>query len=249
MHLDGTARELYSRQIMMKEIGEAGQRKLKDAWVLVIGAGGLGSPAALYLAAAGVGTLGICDGDAVDLSNLQRQILHGTGRLGQSKALSARVSLADINPNVQISTYDDFAGPDNLPQIIESYDFVLDCTDSFEAKFLINDTCVILKKPFSHGGIEGFKGQTMTYIPGKGPCYRCIFTEPPDPGAGSEIGVLGAVPGVIGCIQATETLKYLLGMEGLLNGWLLIFNSLCMEFRKVSIRCSKDCRACGEFYN
>ena len=240
-------RERYSRQILLREIGVEGQEKLKSARILVIGAGGLGSPAAMYLAAAGVGTLGICDGDAVDLSNLQRQILHSTGRLGQNKATSAKATLADINPNIQIITYDCFAGPDTLPQIIENYDFVLDCTDSFESKFLINDTCTRAGKPFCHAGVLQCSGQLMTWLPGRGlPCYRCIFRDLPPLTPLAEKGVLGAAVGVVGCLQAMEAIKFITGAGRLTTGALLIVDALEGDFRQIALpKATRDCPVCG----
>jgi len=244
--LTGEERERYSRQILLREIGIEGQEKLKSARVLVVGAGGLGSPAAMYLAAAGVGTLGICDGDTVDRSNLQRQILHGTGRLGQKKAISAQATLTDINPNIQIIPYDCFAGPENLPQIIESYDFVLDCTDSFEAKFLINDTCVRAGKPFCHAGVLQCSGQLMTWLPGRGlPCYRCVFREIPPPTPAAEKGVLGAAVGVAGCLQAMEAVKFIAGAGKLMVGTLLTFDALKGDFRQIALpKAARDCPIC-----
>jgi len=239
--------ERYSRQILLREIGVDGQEKLKRARVLVIGAGGLGSPAAMYLAAAGVGTLGICDGDAVDRSNLQRQILHGTGRLGQKKTLSAQSILADINPDIQIVVHDCYVGPENIRQVIENYDFVLDCTDSFAAKFLINDACVSASKPFCHAGVLQFHGQLMTWLPGRGlPCYRCVFREIPPPTPAAEKGVLGAAVGVIGCLQAMEAVKYATGAGQLLTGVLLTFDALQGDFRQIALpKAAPDCPVCS----
>ncbi|MCL1951289.1 MAG: HesA/MoeB/ThiF family protein [Oscillospiraceae bacterium] len=239
--------ERYVRQILLREIGPLGQEKLKNAKVLVIGAGGLGSPAAMYLAAAGVGTLGICDGDAVDRSNLQRQILHSTGRLGQKKTASAQATLADLNPNVQIVTHDCFAGPENIAQIIEGYDFVLDCTDNFESKFLINDACVRAGKPFCHAGIMKFSGQLMTWLPGRGlPCYRCIFREIPPPMSTCKQGVLGAAVGVAGCLQAMEAVKFVTGAGTLLTGALLTFDALNGGFRQIALpKAAGDCPVCS----
>jgi molybdopterin/thiamine biosynthesis adenylyltransferase len=243
--------ERYSRHIILKEVGVKGQKKLMEGRALIIGAGGLGSPAAMYLAAAGVGTIGIADADAVDLSNLQRQIIHATPDVGKPKVISAKETMNAMNPDTEVVTYHEWINHANITDIIRdrNYDFVLDCTDNFPAKFLINDVCVMLKKPFSHAGIIRFQGQLLTYIPGKGPCYRCVFREPPPPGAAptcGQAGVLGVMGGVIGALQAAEALKYLLGIDGLLNGCLLTYNALTMDFRKVKLARSPGCQVCGE---
>ncbi|MDR2687889.1 MAG: HesA/MoeB/ThiF family protein [Oscillospiraceae bacterium] len=240
-------KERYSRQILLREIGAQGQEKLKRAKALVIGAGGLGSPAAMYLAAAGVGALGICDGDRVDRSNLQRQILHGTGRIGKKKTASAQETLAAVNPNVQVVVHDCFAGPENIARIIESYEFVLDCTDSFEAKFLINDACVRAGKPFCHAGIFQLHGQLMTWLPGRGlPCYRCVFRDAPPPTPAADKGVLGAAVGVIGCLQAMEAIKYITGAGRLTTGALLTFNAIQGDFRQIALpEAARDCPVCS----
>lgn len=243
--------ERYSRHILLKEVGVKGQKKLLESRVLIIGAGGLGAPAAMYLAAAGVGTIGIADADAVDLSNLQRQIIHGTKDVGKAKVLSSRETINEMNPDVEVATYHEWVRADNIAQIIKDrdYDFILDATDNFPVKFLINDACVLLQKPFSHAGIIRFQGQLLTYLPGQGPCYRCVFKNPPPPDAVPtcrQAGVLGVMGGVIGTLQATEALKYFLGLGGLLNGYLLTYNALTMEFRKVKIAPDKHCAICGE---
>ncbi|MDR2343731.1 MAG: molybdopterin-synthase adenylyltransferase MoeB [Spirochaetaceae bacterium] len=242
--------ERYSRHIILKEVGVAGQRKLLNGKALIIGAGGLGAPAAMYLAAAGVGTIGIVDADVVDLSNLQRQIVHSTSDVGKAKVLSARETINAMNDDVDIAVYHEKVTAANISDIVRDrdYDFVIDGTDNFPAKFLINDACVLLKKPFSHAGIIRFQGQLLTYIPGAGPCYRCAFREPPPAGAVPscrEAGVLGVLGGVIGSLQATEALKYLLGLGGLLNGRLLTYNALTMEFRTVCLSKSDSCPVCG----
>ncbi len=240
----------YSRHIVMKEIGAKGQRKLFGAKVLIIGIGGLGSPAAMYLAAAGVGTIGIADADQVSLSNLQRQIIHATGNIGKDKTLSAKEMLNSMNPDVKVQMHPMYVSAENIMDLVKGYDFILDATDNFESKFLINDACVLAKKPFSHAGIIRFKGQLMTYVPGQGPCYRCVFKNPPPQGAVptcKQAGVLGAVGGVIGSLQATEALKYILGAGNLLTGYLLTYDALTMEFRKIKMpQQVEDCAVCGE---
>ena len=196
--------ERYSRHIILKEVGVKGQKKLLNGKVLIIGAGGLGAPAALYLAAAGVGTIGIADADEVDLSNLQRQVIHTTADIGKAKVKSAKETMEAINPDVKVNTYRKFIKADNIREIIREYDFVIDGTDNFPAKFLINDACVMEKKPFCHAGIIRFKGQLMTYVPGEGPCYRCVFQSPPPADAVptcKQAGVIGAMGGVIGSLQ------------------------------------------------
>jgi molybdopterin/thiamine biosynthesis adenylyltransferase len=243
--------ERYSRHIILKEVGVKGQKKIMEGKVLIIGAGGLGAPAAMYLAAAGVGTIGIADADSVDLSNLQRQIIHSTADVGKPKVQSAKETMNAMNPDAEVVTYHEWINSSNITDIIKDrdYDFIIDGTDNFPIKFLINDACVMLGKPFSHAGIIRFQGQLLTYIPGNGPCYRCVFQNPPPPDAVPtcrQAGVLGVMGGVIGTLQATEALKYLLGMEGLLNGWLLTYNALTMDFRKVKLAHNPNCPVCGE---
>lgn len=241
--------ERYSRHIILKEVGVKGQKKLLNAKVLIIGAGGLGAPAAMYLAAAGVGTIGIADADEVDLSNLQRQVIHTTNDLGKPKVESAKETMQAINPDVNVITYHDFIAADNIMDIIKDYDFILDGTDNFPAKFLINDACVMAKKPFSHAGIIRFQGQLMTYVPEKGPCYRCVFENPPPKDAVptcKQAGVIGAMAGVIGCLQAMEAVKYITGAGELLTGSLLTYDALKMEFRKIKLPKNKKCGVCGE---
>lgn len=242
--------ERYSRHIILKEIGIKGQTKLLNGKVLIIGAGGLGSPAALYLAAAGVGTIGIADADVVDLSNLQRQVIHTTADLGKPKVESARETMEAINPDVKVVTYHDFIAAGNIMDIIQDYDFILDGTDNFPAKFLINDACVMAKKPFCHAGIIRFQGQLMTYVPGEGPCYRCVFHEPPPKDAVptcKQAGVIGAMAGVIGCLQAMEAIKYLTGAGELLTGYLLTYDGLTAQFRKVKLpKRDPNCGVCGD---
>jgi len=239
----------YSRHIILSEVGVKGQKKLMDAKVLIVGAGGLGAPAALYLAAAGVGTIGIADADEVDLSNLQRQVIHTTPDVGKAKVLSAQETMQAINPEVTVNTHRLFVNADNIMELVAGYDFIIDGTDNFPAKFLINDACVLSKKPFSHAGIIRFKGQLMTYVPGQGPCYRCVFREPPPPEAVPtcrQAGVIGAIGGVIGSLQAMETVKYIIGKGDLLTGYLLTYDALKMDFRKIKLPQVKNCAVCGE---
>ena len=241
--------ERYSRHIILKEIGAKGQKKLLNAKVLIIGAGGLGAPAAMYLAAAGVGTIGIADADEVDLSNLQRQIIHATKDLGKPKVQSAKETMNDLNPDVTVNTYHTFVTSGNIREIIRDYDFIIDGTDNFPAKFLINDACVMEKKPFSHAGIIRFKGQLMTYVPGEGPCYRCVFKDPPPKDAVptcKQAGVVGAMGGVIGSLQAMEAIKFIVGKGQLLTGHLLTYDALTMEFRKIKLpHNTENCPVCG----
>lgn len=237
----------YSRHILLQDVGVEGQEKIRQSKVLVVGAGGLGAPVLLYLAAAGVGTLGIIDGDTVDLSNLQRQIIHFTPNVGHTKVNSAKEKIKLINPNVNVNTYRDFLMTDNALKIIRDYDFIIDGTDNFPVKFLINDACVMAGKPFSHGGILRFEGQTFTHLPGTA-CYRCMFKSPPPAGAVptcSQAGVLGAIAGMLGTIQATETLKYITGVGELLTNKLLTFNAKTMTFRKINVSRHNACPLCG----
>jgi molybdopterin/thiamine biosynthesis adenylyltransferase len=240
--------ERYSRHIILGEIGVKGQKRLMAGSVLIIGAGGLGSPAALYLAASGVGRIGIADADAVEISNLQRQIAHATPDVGVPKVESARAKMNAINPEVKVETFHSMVDEKNVMELISNYDFIIDGTDNFGAKFLINDACVIAKKPFSHAGILRFQGQLITYVPGEGPCYRCLFPTPPPPDAiptCSQAGVIGAMAGVIGCLQALEAVKYLARAGKSLTGALLTCDALTMEFRRVKIPARRDCAVCG----
>ena len=242
--------ERYSRHIILKEVGVKGQKKLLNAKVLIIGAGGLGAPAAMYLAAAGVGTIGIVDADEVDLSNLQRQIIHATADIGKPKVKSAKETMNAMNPDVEVKTYHKFVDSTNIRELIREYDFVIDGTDNFPAKFLINDACVMEKKPFSHAGIIRFKGQLMTYVPGEGPCYRCVFKNPPPKDAVptcKQAGVIGAMGGVIGSLQAMEAIKYIVGVGELLTGHLLTYDAVNQEFRKIKLPSdTSKCPVCGE---
>ncbi|MDR1023930.1 MAG: molybdopterin-synthase adenylyltransferase MoeB [Prevotellaceae bacterium] len=238
----------YSQHILLQDVGVEGQEKISRGKVLVVGVGGLGSPVALYLAAAGVGTIGVIDGDVVDLSNLQRQIIHFTEDVGKPKVISAKEKINRLNPDVQVITYQALLTAENVQEIIRDYDFVVDGTDNFPAKFLINDACVIAGKPFSHGGILRFEGQTLTYLPGA-PCYRCLFHSPPPPNTVptcSQAGVLGAIAGMLGTIQAAEALKYLTGAGELLTGKLLSFNAKTMNFRTITTKRSDKCPVCGK---
>lgn len=250
MSLSNEELERYSRHLILKEIGYKGQKKLSESSVLIIGAGGLGAPAAMYLAAAGVGKIGIADADAVDLSNLQRQIIHTTNDIGKPKVESARESMLAINPNIEVIAYQEFLYSSNIREIIRGYDFVLDGTDNFAAKFLINDACIMEKIPFSHAGIIRFKGQLMTVIPGESPCYRCVFKNPPPKGAVPtcrEAGVIGAMAGVIGSLQALEAVKYLTGAGELLTGKLLTFDALTMNFHTIKLPArGKGCAVCSD---
>ncbi|SDB14317.1 thiazole biosynthesis adenylyltransferase ThiF, E. coli subfamily [Pseudobutyrivibrio sp. YE44] len=241
--------ERYSRHIILKEVGAKGQKKLLNAKVLIIGAGGLGAPAAMYLAAAGVGTIGIVDADEVDLSNLQRQIIHSTADIGKPKVKSAKETMNAMNPDVEVKTYHMFVDSTNIRELVREYDFIIDGTDNFPAKFLINDACVMEKKPFSHAGIIRFKGQLMTYVPGEGPCYRCVFKNPPPKDAVptcKQAGVIGAMGGVIGSLQAMEAVKYIVGVGKLLTGYLLTYDAVNQEFRKVKLPSDNSgCAVCG----
>ncbi len=238
----------YSRHLILPEVGLHGQRRLKAARVLLIGAGGLGSPLALYLAAAGVGTLGLVDFDVVDASNLQRQILHGTRDIGRSKLASARERIHDVNPHVHLEGYETKLTSANALEIARDYDVVVDGTDNFQTRYLTNDLCVILGKPNVYGSIFRFEGQASVFATADGPCYRCLYPEPPPPGlvpSCAEGGVLGVLPGLVGTIQATETLKLLLGIGDGLVGRLLTIDTLTMQFRTLKLRKDPDCPACG----
>jgi len=232
----------------MPQIGGNGQRKLLDAKVLLIGAGGLGSPTALYLAAAGVGTLGIVDFDEVDLTNLQRQILHRTQDVGRPKVESASDTIAAMNPDVKVIQHRIQLTSENALEVLEPYDIVVDGSDNFPTRYLVNDACVMLGKPCVHGSIFLFEGQAATFVPGKG-CYRCLYPTPPPPGmvpSCAEAGVLGVLPGIVGSIQAVETIKLILGIGDTLSGRLLLFDALDMEFRQVKVRRNAECPVCGD---
>lgn len=239
----------YSRHFLLPEVGETGQAKLLDAKVLLIGAGGLGSPSAYYLAAAGVGTLGIVDNDVVDLSNLQRQILHANDRIGMAKTESAKRTLQALNPDVRVITYQEKLTSQNIMRIIQDYDIVVDGCDNFPTRYLVNDACVMTQKPNVHGSIFQFEGQASVFYPGKGPCYRCLYPEPPPADMApscQEAGVLGVLPGLIGVLQALETIKLILGKGNPLIGRLLCFNTLTMEITSLSVKADPACPVCGE---
>jgi molybdopterin/thiamine biosynthesis adenylyltransferase/rhodanese-related sulfurtransferase len=242
-------RERYSRHLLLPEVGEVGQQKLLNGKVLLLGAGGLGSPAALYLAAAGVGTIGLVDGDVVDSSNLQRQILHATSRVGMAKVDSAEKALTDLNPDVKVIKFEERLDSSNVDRIFEGFDVIVDGCDNFPTRYLVNDASVFKKKPVVHGSIFRFEGQVTTFVPFVGPCYRCLYPEPPPPHLApscQEAGVLGILPGIIGVLQATEAVKLLLGKGDLLTGRLLTYDSLKMRFRELKLRRDKSCPACGE---
>jgi molybdopterin/thiamine biosynthesis adenylyltransferase/rhodanese-related sulfurtransferase len=238
----------YSRHFLLSEVGEEGQAKLLEAKVLLIGAGGLGSPTAFYLAAAGVGTLGLVDHDVVDMSNLQRQILHTQERVGMPKVESARETLQALNPDVHVVGYRERIDAGNIMRIIGDYDVIVDGCDNFPTRYLVNDACVMTGKPNVHGSIFQFEGQASVFYPGKGPCYRCLFPEPPPPGAApscAEAGVLGVLPGLVGCVQALETIKLILGVGRPLIGRMVYFDTLSMELRIHKLRKDPNCPMCG----
>ena len=239
----------YSRHLIIPEIGVEGQEKLVQAKVLLVGAGGLGSPLGLYLAAAGIGRIGIVDFDTVDVTNLQRQIIHRTEDVGRLKVESAKERINQINPDVQVTTYNTRLTRENILDILKDYDLVIDGTDNFQTRYLVNDASVFQKKPNVYGSIFRFEGQATVFYPFKGPCYRCLFPEPPPPGmvpSCAEGGVLGVLPGIIGTIQATEGIKLITGQGEPLIGRLLLFNALKMQFRSVAIKRDPDCPVCGD---
>jgi molybdopterin/thiamine biosynthesis adenylyltransferase/rhodanese-related sulfurtransferase/molybdopterin converting factor small subunit len=239
----------FSRHLILPEVGIEGQTKLKHAKVAMIGAGGLGAPVGLYLAAAGVGRIGLVDFDVVDVSNLQRQVIHGTSDIGRKKLDSAADRMTDINPNIRIDKFDTGLTSANALEILRDYDIVVDGTDNFPTRYLVNDACVILKKPNVYGSIFRFEGQATVFAYADGPCYRCLYPEPPPPGlvpSCAEGGVLGILPGVIGVIQATEAVKIILGIGDTLKGRLLLYDALGMKFRELKLRRDKDCPVCGD---
>ena len=240
----------YARHIILPGVGAEGQRKLLEAKVLVIGTGGLGSPISMYLAAAGVGTIGLVDFDVVDLSNLQRQIAHGTSDVGRPKVESARDTLLELNPGIEVVTYDTLLASENAFEVLEPWDVVIDGTDNFPVRYLANDATQMLGKPLVYGSIYQFEGQATVFMPGpETPCYRCLFPQPPPPGtvpSCAEGGVFGVLPGIVGCIQATEAIKLITGLGETLEGRLLIFDALTMEFQTVRLRWDADCPVCGK---
>lgn len=249
MKLNKEQIERYSRNIVIPEIGEKGQEKFLQSKVLVIGCGGLGSPVIFYLTAAGVGNIGVVDSDKVEMSNLQRQIIHNISDLSREKVLSAKEKAERLNPDVKITPYNIRLTPQNIIDIIKDYDIIVDCSDNFPTRYLVNDACVLLNKPLSHGAVIRFDGQITTIIPKVSACYRCIFGKPPPHSAvptTQEAGILGSVPGVIGTLQATEVLKCLLNIGNLLTNKLLIFSGLEFEFRIVNIKKNKNCEICGD---
>jgi len=250
MELNNDEIRRYSRHLILPEVGLAGQKKICSTSVVCIGAGGLGSPIAMYLAAAGIGKIGIVDFDSVDFSNLQRQIIHGTDDVGRPKCESAKETLHRINPNVEVVLHNTALNSGNALDILAQYDIVVDGTDNFPTRYLTNDACVLLKKPNVYGSIFRFEGQASVFAPHlNGPCYRCLYPEPPPPGmvpSCAEGGVLGVLPGIIGCIQATEILKLALGKGSSLVGRLLLFNALEMKFRELRLRPDPQCPLCGE---
>lgn len=242
-------RTRYSRQLIIPEVGEIGQQKLLDARVLLLGAGALGSPTSLYLTAAGVGTIGLIDSDVIDRSNLQRQILHTDARVGTSKVDSARATLEALNPNVKIITYNTWLNSDNVLETFKDWDIIIDGGDNFATRYLINDACVHLQIPNVHGSVYRFEGQATSFVPNHGPCYRCLYPEPPPPELApncQEAGVLGVVPGVIGMLQATEALKLILDKGNSLAGRLITYDALSATFRELKLRRDPECAVCGD---
>ena len=241
--------ERYSRHIILPEVGGAGQQKMLEARILLLGAGGLGSPAAYYLAAAGIGNLGIVDFDQVDLSNLQRQIIHSTERIGMLKTESAKKTIQALNPDVNVTLYNEKIDSSNIISIIKDYDYVVDGSDNFPTRYLVNDACVMENKTLVHGSIYRFEGQVTVFKPNSGPCYRCLYPEPPPPGMSpncQEGGVLGVLAGIIGNLQVVEVLKLILGIGEPLVGKLLIYDALKTEFRNLNLRKDASCPLCGE---
>jgi sulfur-carrier protein adenylyltransferase/sulfurtransferase len=239
----------YSRHLIMPEVGMEGQLRLKNASVLLVGAGGLGAPLGMYLAAAGVGRIGLVDSDVVDFTNLHRQVIHGTKDVGRKKLDSASDTISDINPNVKIERYDTWLNSENALEICKNYDLIIDGTDNFPTRYLVNDACVLLKKPNVYGSIFRFEGQATVFAFPGGPCYRCLYPEPPPPGlvpSCAEGGVLGILPGTIGLIQATEALKLILGVGETLVGRLVLYDALAMRFRELKLRRNPECPACGD---
>ena len=248
MQLTKEQKRRYNRHIILQGMGEEGQERLLGSRVLIVGMGGLGSPAALYLAAAGVGTIGMVDGDCVSITNLQRQVIHSTTDIGQPKTLSAERKIRELNPDVTVERHDCFLSEDNALDIIRQYDFILDGTDNFSAKYLINDACIMLDKPFCMGGINRYSGQVMTHVSGTA-CYRCMFPEPPayaDVETCSSVGVLGSIAGMLGTVQATECIKYLARTGSLLTDAMLTFDALTMQWQRIDFGRYRGCAMCGD---
>ena len=247
MELSSEQRRRYNRHLILEGFGVEAQERLLQSRVLLVGAGGLGSPVALYLAAAGVGTIGIADGDVVSVTNLQRQVLHSTPDVGRPKVDVARERIAALNPDVKVETYEYYLSESNALELIRPYDFVIDGTDNFSTKYLVNDACVMLGKAFSMGGISRYSGQLMTHVPGSA-CYRCLFPEPPaksDVETCAMVGVLGSIAGMLGTVQTTECIKYLAGVGGLLTNALLTFDALSMQWNRFDFPQRSDCQLCG----
>ena len=248
LSLDATQLDRYSRHIIMDEVGPEGQKRLLDARVLVVGAGGLGAPVIQYLAAAGVGTLGIVDDDVVERSNLQRQVIHHDADVGRPKVDSAAAFVEGLNPDVDVETYETRLEKSNIEDVVPGYDLVVDASDNFPTRYLLNDFCRLREIPIAHGAIYKFEGQLTTLVPG-GPCYRCLFPEAPEPGTVPDCattGVLGVLPGTVGCIQATEAVKLILDAGDLLTGQLLFYDAMELSFEKVPYRKNPDCPVCGD---
>lgn len=248
MKLTQTQKERYLRNIMLEDVGEVGQEKLLNSSVLIIGAGGLGSPNAMYLGAAGIGRIGLVDFDIVEISNLQRQVIHTTKEVGIPKIQSAQAKIQAINPDVKVETYFEKFNAQNALKLINNYDFIIDATDNFAAKFLINDACVLGNKPYSHAGVLKYRGQSMTILPHKSACFACVFDNPPpvELNPTFKAGLFGVLPGLVGCIQATETINFLLGFKNLLTNKLLMIDTKTFDFRQIDVSKNTDCRVCGK---
>ncbi|WP_435361319.1 SAMP-activating enzyme E1 [Haloarchaeobius sp. DFWS5] len=248
LSLDPTQLDRYSRHIIMEEVGPEGQKRLLDASVLCVGAGGLGSPVVEYLAAVGVGRLGIADDDVVERSNLQRQVIHRDADVGEPKAESAARFVRELNPDVTVDAIEERVTPENVEELVAEYDLVVDGSDNFATRYLVNDACVLAETPFVHGAIYKFEGQATTYEPGA-PCYRCVFPEAPEPGTVADCattGVLGVLPGTVGCIMATEAMKQILGVGDLLDERLMLYDAMDMSFEQVPVRQNPECPVCGD---
>ena len=248
MEFTGEQLQRYSRHLILPEVGKQGQEKIAKAKVFIVGSGGLGSSAGYYLTTAGIGTIALIDNDLVELSNLQRQIAHSVKTIGKPKVISAKETFESLNPDVKVIAIQQKLTKNNILDLIKDYDIVIDCSDNFPTRFLVNDACVMTKKPLITGAVLKFEGNVMAIIPGEGPCYRCLFEEPPSPGiipSSQGVGLLGVVPGVIGILQATEALKLILGIGEILKGELLIYDALKSSFRKIKVPKNPDCPVCG----